>query len=141
MFKRAVRQISGLKGTYEEKLSQIGLTTLVDRRVRGDMIQTFKILHQIDDIPIETFFQMAGADHNHATRGAVVITEEGENTVQQTGLNLVMPKAKHDVRRYYFSHRVISKWNSLPFEVKNAEGVNQFKNAYDKHLESTPFGV
>ena len=30
------------------------------------MIQTFKIVNQIDDIPIETFFKIA--DHSHATR-------------------------------------------------------------------------
>ena len=129
--RRAVRQISGLKGSYEDKLAQIGLTTLVDRRARGDMIQTFKIIHQIDDVPINTFFQVAGADHNYPTRGAVVFTEEGESA----GMNLVIPKANKDVRKYFFSHRVVSSWNSLPYDVKNSESVNQFKNAYDKHFE------
>ena len=38
--RRAIRQVRGLTGTYEEKLAQVGLTTLVDRRARGDMIQT-----------------------------------------------------------------------------------------------------
>ena len=42
--KRAVRMTSGLKGvTYEEKLTELGLMSLADRRTRGDMIETWKI--------------------------------------------------------------------------------------------------
>ena len=33
---------------YEEKLNEVGLTTHVDRRRRGDMLQTFKILNRVD---------------------------------------------------------------------------------------------
>jgi len=37
---------SGLSGsTYEEKLREVGLTSLENRRKRGDMIQVWKILH------------------------------------------------------------------------------------------------
>ena len=42
--KRAIRMCRGLSGTYEEKLKAVGLTTLCERRVRGDMIQTYTIL-------------------------------------------------------------------------------------------------
>ena len=72
--RRAVRQVRGLSGSYEEKLQQCGLTLLADRRVRGDMIQTFKIVNQIDDIPIETFFKITF--HSHATRTAVTVNPE-----------------------------------------------------------------
>ena len=65
---RAIRMTSGLTGTYEQKLAQVGLTTLGDRRVRGDLIQTYKVLHQVDDIPVSTFFEVAGAHHSHSTR-------------------------------------------------------------------------
>ena len=42
---RAVRMISNItKGTYEEKLKQLNLTTLEERRWRGDMIQTWMIM-------------------------------------------------------------------------------------------------
>ena len=33
--RRAVRMISGLSGTYEEKLQELGLMSLKDRRIRG----------------------------------------------------------------------------------------------------------
>ena len=30
--------------TYEQRLDSLGLTTLIERRMRGDLIETFKIL-------------------------------------------------------------------------------------------------
>ena len=41
--RRALRQISNLPGTYEQKLDKLGLTTLQERRIRGDAIETFKV--------------------------------------------------------------------------------------------------
>ena len=47
--RRATRLISGMKGlTYEEKLKECNLFSLSRRRLRGDMIQVFKILKGID---------------------------------------------------------------------------------------------
>jgi hypothetical protein len=43
--KRAVGMVSGLKGrTYEEKLEELGLTTLEERRHQADMAQVYKIV-------------------------------------------------------------------------------------------------
>jgi ribonuclease P/MRP protein subunit RPP40 len=91
--RRAIRQVSGITESYEEKLEKVGLTTLQDRRVRGDLIQTFKIMHQVDDIPVDTFFQVAGANHDHATRQAVTVTQEGGTS----NMNLAMPRANLEV--------------------------------------------
>ena len=46
--------------------------------MRGDLIQTYKIVHQIDDLPVDKFFTMAGDRHSHATRNAVIIGPEDE---------------------------------------------------------------
>jgi hypothetical protein len=44
-FKRAAKNISGLKGhTYEERLKEVGLLTLEERRHQSDMVQTYKIV-------------------------------------------------------------------------------------------------
>ena len=49
--KRVVRMTAGLKpGTYQDKLKELGLPSLEERRRRSDMIQTWKILHQHDDV-------------------------------------------------------------------------------------------
>jgi hypothetical protein len=39
---RAVWMVSGLKGTtYEERLKELDMTTLEDRRVSGDLIEVY----------------------------------------------------------------------------------------------------
>ena len=43
--------VSGLKGTtYKERLKELYLSTLEERRVRYDMVETFKILNGFDDV-------------------------------------------------------------------------------------------
>ena len=44
---------------YEERLAALGLTKLVERRFRGDMIETYKIVSGKENINRENFFQMA----------------------------------------------------------------------------------
>ena len=39
--RRAIRMVSGLQGdSYEGKLAELGLLTLEERRIRGDLLQT-----------------------------------------------------------------------------------------------------
>jgi len=45
---------------------------------------------------------------------------------------LVPDRSKYELRRHYFSHRVVSVWNSLPDSVVSAESVNSFKSRLDK---------
>ena len=55
--RRATKNVPELKNLpYEERLEKLKLTTLEERRIRGDMIQTFKIIKGIDNIPAEKFF-------------------------------------------------------------------------------------
>ena len=47
--RRAVRMVSGLRGTtYEEKLAEIGILTLEERRLQYDLVHTFKIIRGFD---------------------------------------------------------------------------------------------
>ena len=123
--KRAVRMTSGLQGqSYEDKLSELGLTTLSERRIRGDLIMVWKILHNHDDVSYSTWFRLASSD-------AV------QNTRLSSGLlNLRQSRFNSETRRHFFSQRVIEKWNNLPETVKNAPSVNSFKNNYDNWLKN-----
>ena len=90
-----------------------------------------KIVNQIDDLPISTFFQIAG--HVHATRSIMTIepSVEGREPQHLDNRNFVKQKSKLDIRKNSFSHRVVDHWNNLPNSVKNAADVNNFKNLYD----------
>ena len=124
--KRAVGMISGLVGgSYEEKLAEIGLTTLEQRRIRGDMIQTWKIVHRADNVDRSIWFKMtAGEEAVHRTRLA------GDRT------KMVKPSSKYKLRENFYSIRICDGWNDLPREVREAKTVNSFKNMYDKWLEN-----
>ena len=128
--KRAIRACQGLQGSYEEKLKAVGLTTLLDRRIRGDMLQTFKIMNGIDDVDYHHWFTKVN-EHHQRTRQAVNITDDG--TILET-MNLLKPKSRLEVRRNFFSCRVVDGWNNLPVGVKSAESVLEFKKLYDGNI-------
>jgi len=116
--RRAVGMISGLKGkSYEEKLEELGLETLEERRHQNDMKQTFKILHGHDKVDKNTWFEMA-ASTGRVTRLAA------------DPLNLRIPAARLEVRKNFFSHRVTESWNQIPTEMKRAETTRSFRNQY-----------
>ena len=120
---RAVRMVSGLEGkTYEERLSECGLTTLEDRRMRGDMIEVFKILHGLEDVERSTWFKMTMEGASYNTR--------------KTGhpLNITKPRCNLDLRKKNFSVRCCDPWNKLPNYVRESSNINTFKNNYDMWL-------
>ena len=107
--RRAVNFITGLKGvTYEDKLKELGILSLVDRRSRADLIQVFKILKGIDDVDSSTWFTLVGQEPQRVTR----------NTSYHG--NLVATRSKSDIRLNFFTNRVVSRWNGLPTDIKDS---------------------
>ena len=117
---RALRMISNLKGKcYEDRLKEVGMTTLEERRRRGDMIATFRILTGKDLVNPNQWFRMA----------------RQTGTRQSTG-HLCLEKpvlGRLEFRRSQFSQRVSGDWNSLPDWVRMSSSINCFKNNLDRH--------
>ena len=114
---RATRLVGGCKNMgYDDRLKFTGLTTLSERRVRGDLIEVFKILKGFSKVDYKTWFELSD---NSRTRGH--------------GYKLIKSRSRLDIRKHFFSQRVVNVWNSLPSEVVEAESVNAFKNRYDKY--------
>ena len=121
--RRAVNMVAGLKGkTYQDKLKEVGLTSLKDRRDRGAMIQTFKIIHGLDNVEVGTWFQLAG---DRAREGAVNTRQSRDTT------RLVEGESHYENRRNFFSQRVPARWNSLPESTRQQTTVLGFKAAFD----------
>jgi hypothetical protein len=51
-------------------------------------------------------------------------------------LNLRPRLARLEVRRNFFSYRVVDSWNPIPSEVKNARNVGMFKRLHRIHREA-----
>ena len=132
--KRLIRMISDKKGSsYEERLKNIGLTSLADRRERGDMIQTFRTMTGLDNVDKAAWFQFRSASNARATRSTVTINEQGQQERENV---LFMESVRVDTRKNFFTVRVVNTWNQLPEEVKNQKTVSAFKRHYDDWKES-----
>ena len=116
---RAVRMVSNIKkGSYEERLKFLNLTTLEERRWRGDMIQTWRILTGKDMVDADTWFDLEAdrpRDGSTSTRNAL-------------GHHAIRPREyRYRERGEYFSNRVVRPYNQLPNRVKQATTINDFK--------------
>ena len=120
--RRAVSMVSNFRArNYEDKLVEAGMTTLEQRRERGDLIHMFRIMTGKDDVHYSTWFEK------------ISDRVGGANTRAAAGyLNVEPPANSGEVRRNFFSQRVVGKWNSLPDGVKKSETVNTFKNRLDE---------
>ena len=115
--RRATKRINGFdKMSYRERLEKLKLPTLEYRRKRGDMIEVYKILNKFYDDNTIIRFNMAKTER----RG------HGLKIYKERVLRL-------DIRKFFFKHRVVNDWNSLPEYVVTAESLNSFKNRLDKH--------
>ena len=71
--------------------------------------------HGYSSIPLTAMFQL---DTSGRTRGH--------------SLKLVKHRCNRDIRKYFFSYRVVSKWNKLNDDTVTAKTANSFKSKLDK---------
>ena len=96
--KRATKMVKRCKQMiYTEKFKFLSLPTLSYRRIRGDMIEVFKILKGKYDEQVTPNLNMS---ENTRTRGHT--------------LKLETVRAHYDGRKYFFNDRIVCVWNSLP---------------------------
>ena len=123
--KRAVSMVSGLTGSsYSEKLIELNLQSLENRRLRYDLIETYKIIHGVNNVNKCTWFSMLADTSNRITR------------MSENPLSLSAKLCKTDIRKHFFSQRVVSPWNDLPCDIKTAPTLNTFKSRYDEYVKN-----
>ena len=117
---RPSRSGPGLKNLpYPERLRRLGLPTLSYRRIRGDMIELYKITTDIYDKESCEFIRLwKDVAPRTGMRG-----HQKKNFPQQ---------AKTTIRKISFALRNVNIWNSLPQHIVNATSVNSFKNRLDR---------
>ena len=119
--RRATKLVHSLRDEpYEERKQDLGLTSLAERRERGDLIQVFKIIHGFDNLIRTEFFELYRDSVRPTTRGHA--------------WRIVVPHTHTVRRRNFFDIRVINQWNELPENVVNCQSISMFKKNLDRHL-------
>lgn len=101
---------------YEGRLERLGLTTLYQRRLRGDLIETYKIISGYYNSSLQ-IFTVSGSQH---LRGHTK--------------KLSKEKCSKLLRKNFISNRVVYSWNRLSEDTINSVSVNQFKNRLDLEM-------
>ena len=109
--------------SYEERIEELGLWSLEERRNRADLIETFKLVKGLSGVRYENFFEI---DAEPRTRGH--------------NLRIVKKRFSTTHRQCTFSQRVINRWNSLDQRTVEASTLNGFKNGLDR-LRRTRMGL
>ncbi len=114
--RRATKRVNGMREkSYEERLKSLKIPCLLYRKIRGDMIEVYKMCNNKydEDLPLPLNF----ASNPMNTRGSHKLTKS---------------KFNKNVSKYFIKNSVVNMWNKLPDNVKNASSTNTFKNRIDE---------
>ena len=105
--------------SFQESLRELGLFSLEKRRLWGDLIVAFQYLKG-----------------EYKQEGKWLLTRVDSDKTRGNGFKLRQVTFSLDIRRRFFTQRVVTHWNRLPKEVVDAPSLDAFKARLDVALGS-----
>ena len=118
--RRATKLVPGLKHlSYSDRLKNLNMFSVERRFIRGDMIEIYKMLKGQVSLNFNEFFTLAD-----------------DSRCRGHSYKIKKNYCRLDVRKNFFSQRVVKLWNDLPQEVLDSSSLNVFKGRLDGYMNS-----
>ena len=94
---------------YEERLKELNLFSLFKRKLRGNLIEIFKIFHGFD-ININDY-----------------VTTDLTSTTSNNDFKIIGKCFRSNEVKHLFFNRIVNIWNYLPTQIVNSITIELFK--------------
>ena len=86
------------------------------------MVETFKLVHNLTNLDRTELFEL-NSDH-----------ERRHTRTSEFPLNIVSKRSNLEIRRHFFSNRIVDTWNCLPNDLKSDRSLEKFKYNLKQYL-------